>query len=110
MRLIVPNRHITNIADMQPSDWVAMGALFKQAVAENDIRGGGLVLRFGDPRFHSGTIPHLHFNILEPTGEPEYRIPLSKDEADRKKNYARLLSFRDELLKPGVRAKLFDVP
>ncbi len=110
MHLIIPNRHLTDPADMQPSDWVVVGRIFQDALKKHGVRGGGLVLRFGDPRLHAGTIPHLHFNILSPTGEEEYRVPLSKDEESRKQNYARLLAFRDELLKSDVRAKLFDAP
>jgi diadenosine tetraphosphate (Ap4A) HIT family hydrolase len=109
MLLAIPNRHITDAKQLQPSDWVALGGIFERASREHAVEGGGVVMRFGDARYHSGTIPHVHFNIICPSGEQEYRIPLSKNAEDREENYKRLLSHRDELLKKGGLEYLFPV-
>lgn len=107
MLLIIPNRHIIDPRDLLPSDWTAMGMLFGEAIRQLGIAGGGLVMRFGDPRYHSGTIPHLHANVIAPTGETEYRIPLSKDDKSRRDNYVRLMLHRSELMDKGGLKYLF---
>lgn len=95
--LIVPKSHRTRISQLSAHDWVQIGFLFEKAVEDYGIKGGGLVLRFGDPHRHSGTIPHLHFNILAPDGDKEYKVSLSKDDEGRRENYARLLGYRAKL-------------
>jgi len=103
MFLLLPKEHLTNTTMLRPSDWMQMGELFQRL----SIRSGALVMRFGDPHFHSGSIPHLHMNVIVPTPSAEYRVPLSKPEEDRAENYARLIEYRDELQKRGRLKWLF---
>lgn len=105
MMLIVPKRHLTDPRDLALSDWILIGQFFKRALV--DAPGGGLVMRFGDPVHHAGTVPHLHINVISPTGEEEFRTPLSKTRESRVENYARLLGFRKELIEKGGLSHLF---
>lgn len=93
MELIVPRRHVRSPAELRPDDWVEIGAL----VQMSQIKNGGLVMRFGDPRYHVGTIEHLHFNLIEPTPGVEYRPPLSKDVSELRKDFQRAFGFYDQL-------------
>ncbi|MDB5188176.1 MAG: hypothetical protein JWO50_696 [Candidatus Kaiserbacteria bacterium] len=107
MFLIVPDEHITDVGELTDSDWICIGFLFSCAVKQFDLRGGGILMRFGDPLYHAGTIPHIHINIIQPHGDAEYRVPLAKDASDREKNYARLLDHRNELRGRGGKDFLF---
>jgi diadenosine tetraphosphate (Ap4A) HIT family hydrolase len=91
MLLIIPKQHIT----IRPTRWVASEweqvlEIFDFACKEYNLPGGILALRWGDPRYHAGTVPHLHFNIFSPNPEVAYRMPASKNLAERVDNYIRL--------------------
>jgi hypothetical protein len=104
MFLVVPWKHTTCIQEV---DWSQVGTLINVAISLGQFDGGGIVTRFGNPARHSGTMRHLHINIASPSGEQEYRVPLSKTPKDRKENYARLLEHRDELAQKGGLDYLF---
>ncbi|HYF10627.1 MAG TPA: hypothetical protein VD967_03450 [Candidatus Paceibacterota bacterium] len=101
MLLIFPKAHLTGIAEVTPDHWAKAGELFQKACWEFNLTGGGIVARFGDSRFHAGTMPHFHWNIICPDGSVEYRAPLSKTEPDRERNYKRLLGMIAEVKKLG---------
>ena len=92
MRLIIPKRHVTSPHDLSSSDWPEIGVLFARECSA--LLGGGLIMRFGDPLYHAGTVPHLHINIISPNPIEEYRASLSKDLESRHKNFARLCMHR----------------
>ncbi|MDB5190081.1 MAG: Histidine triad domain protein [Parcubacteria group bacterium] len=94
MLLIVPKKHITDPLEFTTYDGQEIMTLFRHAINHFKIAGGALVMRFGDPQFHSGTVPHLHWNIIWPAGNVEYRVALAKDDDAREENYRRLLGFR----------------
>lgn len=92
MLLIIPKRHLTEIAELEPDDWVSIGRL----IAVCGIASGGVMFRFGDPRLNVGTVDHLHINIIEPICGKEYRPPLAKSVEEHREDYHRLLRFRQE--------------
>ncbi len=57
------------------------------------LAGGIIATRFGDMSLNSGTVPHLHENIMVPNGTGEVRIPVFKDPKDRAENQARAAEF-----------------
>jgi diadenosine tetraphosphate (Ap4A) HIT family hydrolase len=105
MLLIVPKRHLCNLAEMTLSDWSSVGTLTGLGIKR--LPGGALVCRFGDPHYHAGTIPHTHFNIYSPRTESEYRFPLSKTEIKKRENYQQLLEYRQRLTHNGGIGWLF---
>jgi len=107
MWLIAPFRHITEMSALDSYDWRHIGHLMEWCLKEQNINGGGIIWRFGDPHFNAGTIAHLHINIIEPTPGVEYRAPFAKNEPDHEKNYRRMLGFRDELITKGGSEWLF---
>jgi diadenosine tetraphosphate (Ap4A) HIT family hydrolase len=83
--LIVPKRHVRFLADLPK----AAGASLIEAnrFAKGLGYTGGLNhAREGDMRNNAGTVPHLHFNLFEPDGSAEVRVPVFKDPADREEN------------------------
>jgi diadenosine tetraphosphate (Ap4A) HIT family hydrolase len=64
--IIAPVAHVTDIAEITPEMWGEIGALVRWAVREFDIKGGGLVMRFGDSKFTASTLHHLHMHIQVP--------------------------------------------
>jgi len=96
--LIVPNRHVERVTELDGDDWEQFGHLVRIAVTKHGVDAGGFMGRFGDPLLHSGTIPHFHINLMKPTGNEAVRFTLSKASEDREKNYRRLLLHVKEVL------------
>lgn len=97
MWLIVPCRHITQMAELEFRDWRAISQLMERCLKGQEIRGGGVMWRFGDPHLNAGTVEHLHINIIEPICGEEYRPPLAKTETEHAEDYARVLRFCEML-------------
>jgi diadenosine tetraphosphate (Ap4A) HIT family hydrolase len=106
MYLIVPIRHLTDPAALKSTDWASLGRLFKFC-RHNFVPSGGMIMRFGDPARHAGTIEHLHMNVIAPIPGKEYRPPLAKDIAEIKDDFLRMIGFRDELVRRGGTEWLF---
>jgi diadenosine tetraphosphate (Ap4A) HIT family hydrolase len=82
LHLVIPNkRHITHINEMTLRDGARLMEVFSWATAYFDLwdKGGGVVMRFGDPRFNAGTIRHLHANIQIPDGTGKLDVTFAKD-------------------------------
>lgn len=97
MFLVIPKEHKLHPDEIGPDEGSQIWKILQWAISNYKLPGGGLVMRFGDPAYHAGTIPHLHMNIITPSREDEYRVPLSKNRDDRIKNYARFLANRQQL-------------
>lgn len=72
--VIVPTRHITWPHELTADDMADVLALTKWLIAEFQIPGAGLALRFDVPDHlgYSGrTITHLHFHLIDPGPAPE---------------------------------------
>ena len=107
MWLLVPLRHIVHTDDLTRDDWAAIGDLFTYCCGQNCLTGGGLVMRFGDPRYNAGTIEHLHINIITPIPGVEFRTPFAKTEKGHAENYLRLRGFIYDLNMRGGHSWLF---
>jgi diadenosine tetraphosphate (Ap4A) HIT family hydrolase len=64
--LILPKKHITEVAGITPTMWKEFGVLSDWVIKSLRIKGAGIVLRFGDPKLSGSTISHLHFHIQVP--------------------------------------------
>ena len=64
--IIVAKRHLEELVDLLPSDWQEVHSLTQQLQEQNQIKGGALILRFGDTRFTGATVTHLHFHLVVP--------------------------------------------
>ena len=79
--VIAPVRHFTHIMGMTMQDWSDLGHIASWACEDEGLglTGGALVMRFGNPTFHAGSIRHLHCNIIRPRGDCECKVTLVKD-------------------------------
>ncbi len=93
MFLVVPRRHLTSDDNLGTDDWQDIGKLHRSCKSLYNIPGGGLLMRFGDPRDHAGTIQHLHMNVIQPTREGGCTLPLAKSREAHQEDYARLRDF-----------------
>ena len=110
MFLIVPNRHVDHVSELTKRDWTSCGRLFQFCIQNLECVGGGLLIRFGDPRDHVGTIPHFHANVVRPIREGGCSLPLAKKvggEYGHVEDYARLRRFINEINERGGNVWLF---
>lgn len=91
--LIVPRRHVRFVADLVDAEAVSLVKANRFARDEIGYTGGLNHAREGDMRNNAGTVPHLHWNLFQPSGENEVRVPVFKDPADRVENQARAARF-----------------
>lgn len=90
--LIVPKRHVRFLADLPKAAGASLIEANRQA-KKLGYSGGLNHAREGDMRNNAGTVPHLHWNLFEPDGSAEVRVPVFKDPKDRVENAARALRF-----------------
>lgn len=94
--LVLPTRsHVTALADFSDREWVHVLHALVEAEKRFQIKGGGLVARIGDPRYHCGTIEHWHANFIVPdlASGKEVRPPLAKTPAELAEDKARAARF-----------------
>lgn len=90
--VIAHRQHLTQLSDLTPEDGYHLFDIVQKFAQKDNLPGGGMLMRFGDPRLNAGTIRHLHLNIMVPNGKGEVRPPLRKTmeevEEDMKKSVA----------------------
>lgn len=91
MLLVVPKLHTTRFTDLADGDWPEIAQLLNMATGL--VGDGGIMWRFGDPKYHMGTVEHLHINVIRPTPGQEYRPPFAKSVTEHAEDYARLVKF-----------------
>ena len=64
--LLIAEAHKERFEELTPKDFSAVSRLTRWFIQHYRIRGGGLLLRFGDPGYTGATVRHLHFQIIEP--------------------------------------------
>lgn len=91
--LIVPKRHVRFVADLFYAEAISLIKANRFVKEVLGYTGGLNHAREGDMRNNAGTVPHLHFNLFEPDGSAEVRVPVYKDPSDRFDNQARAIRF-----------------
>jgi len=107
MWLIIPQRHVVDVSELNDRDWKDIGRAFAVCQRQIGITAGGIMFRFGDPRLNVGTVEHLHINIVEPVCGKEYRPPFAKNLDEHATDYSRMLNFRNEMNEWGGATWLF---
>lgn len=64
--LLITIRHIEDMAELNPAEWVEYGKIIKMFVQMKRISGGAVFMRFGDENHSGGTLPHFHAHIIAP--------------------------------------------
>ena len=72
--LLISEKHRERFGDLTPNDLKAVMRLTNWLIQRYRISGGGLVLRFGDPRFTGATVRHMHFQLIQPARRQNGRV------------------------------------
>jgi len=70
MFVLVSRKHISNTQPKKIATAMMREAwqLALWVIEKYKMPGGALVMRFGDPQYHAGTMDHLHINLIFPKG------------------------------------------
>lgn len=91
--VLAPIRHITHVGEMGPYDFADQGKLIQFFLKDANYRGGIVSTRFGDAEFCSGSVEHLHTQIMIPSGAGEVKVPVRKNTEELLINYQTALVF-----------------
>jgi diadenosine tetraphosphate (Ap4A) HIT family hydrolase len=92
--LFVLKRHLEgNLNEIPPAAGLELWVLFSRVVNALKIPGGGLVIRFGDPKFNAGTIRHIHAHLQVPDLTGPAKATFAKDPEKVKADLARVVPF-----------------
>ena len=72
--LLVPDEHVTDLADLSPAAQQDMWAALAWARTEHDLDHYGLAARNGASELTGGTIRHVHLHLLQ--GDPAAAEPV----------------------------------
>ncbi|MDD2913314.1 MAG: HIT domain-containing protein [Candidatus Pacebacteria bacterium] len=64
--LLIGEEHKENLFELTKKDLQSIFFLINFAVKKWKIKGGGLIVRFGDTKFTGGSVSHIHFHLLSP--------------------------------------------
>lgn len=67
--LVIAKEHAEDILDLPETAFAELGEIVRHMEIHYRLKGGGLLFRFGDPRYSGATIKHLHLQITEPDVE-----------------------------------------
>ncbi len=81
--IIIPKRHVRFEVDLTEPEYLSVRRAKQFIYGRFEYKGGLTHVREGDMRYNSGSVPHLHYNIMVPNGTGEVRIPIFKNPADR---------------------------
>lgn len=64
--LVIGPTHKEKLHELTRRDWESLAYLFNWAIKKFRIKGGGIALRFGKPRYTGATVAHLHAHLIVP--------------------------------------------
>ena len=64
--MIIGEKHKENFNELTESDFRSVKTLANWAIKKYKIKGGGLVIRFGNTDYTGATVCHLHFHLIYP--------------------------------------------
>lgn len=67
--LLIPKRHVESFLELTPEERLEYFELMDWIAKEHDVRGGGLLMRWGEPELTGGTIYHLHAHFIAGNGD-----------------------------------------
>ena len=91
--VIAHKRHLPQLTELTSEDGRYLFEIVLMFAKKDNLSGGGLLMRFGDPRLNAGTVRHLHLNIIVPNGKGDVRLPLRKTGDEVEQNMKKALVF-----------------
>jgi len=64
--LLIGKKHKEEFRELKISDFKEISKLVNWIINKYKIKGGGLMLRFGDTAYTGSTVCHLHFHLIVP--------------------------------------------
>ena len=62
--LIICKHHIEKIVDLDATAWTTFGQTTKWIIRRFRLKGGSLLMRFGEMRYNGSSVQHLHAHII----------------------------------------------
>ena len=62
--LAVSKKHTTRFDELTPAAQAELFALFAEEARKRNIKGGTILMRFGDTDYTGGTVEHLHAQLV----------------------------------------------
>ena len=81
-RLVSRTHYQPDILSVLPGEWPELGANVNHLISSHGMRGGGIILRFGDEKLTSPEIPELYLDIQEPDGSGLVRTTFVEGEGN----------------------------
>jgi ATP adenylyltransferase len=75
--MIVSRTHIEHFSELIPAARAELFDLFADECKKRGIRGGSLVMRFGDTDYTGGSVAHLHAHMVSGAKRGTNRSPLT---------------------------------
>lgn len=75
--LAVSRKHVYHFEELSPAAHHELFALFAKELKKRKIQGGTLLMRFGNTDYSSGTVEHLHAQLISGAKRGKGREPLS---------------------------------
>jgi ATP adenylyltransferase len=66
--LVFRSRHICNIRDLKPEEWLDLLEVLKFSEIYFQINSGAFLMRFGEPGHNGSSVEHLHAHIIVGAG------------------------------------------
>ena len=79
-RIISRTHRQPDILSVLPGEWPELGVNVNYLISSHGMRGGGIILRFGDEKLTSPEIPELYLDIQEPDASGLVRTTFVKGE------------------------------
>lgn len=74
--LAVYKKHIKHISEIEPISLRELLIFFKELSEENKIKGGTMLMRFGDTNYTGGTVKHLHAQLISGGKQSKNKKPI----------------------------------
>ncbi len=74
--LLIHKTHIEHASEISPDAWKELDQMIKFIARKRAIKGGALVMRFGESAHTGASVAHLHANIIGADRENKKREPV----------------------------------
>jgi diadenosine tetraphosphate (Ap4A) HIT family hydrolase len=64
--LIIYKEHANKLSEIENEAFAELIEIAKEVEEKEQIKGGGLSMRFGDTDYSAGTVDHIHVQLIEP--------------------------------------------
>lgn len=74
--LLIYKEHAVKLSELDPAAGSELIQIVQEFEKENNIAGGGVIIRFGDTDHSAGSVNHLHAQLIVPNIDNKNFIPV----------------------------------